>query len=223
MTLPRETQIFRQDARSKGSLLTPAQREDLIKPYLPRPVRTSKDAAPQKRISRPVRTFLRTQLHILVFTVIHTFFSIYIRLRQTYHVLRDRIFAILYYHHRAPELIQQDVKNLSRLPQHLSVILELKGGSRDMAGLETLMDEVAELSAWCACVGIPMLSVYEKTGMTHSLDPANPLDLWFADYQKVLSKHTSQPLIEQFPRNFTHILESRYHRCKFELPTCHPY
>ena len=26
------------------------------------------------------------------------------------------------------------------------------------------MDEVAEISAWCACVGIPMLSVYEKTG-----------------------------------------------------------
>jgi hypothetical protein len=26
------------------------------------------------------------------------------------------------------------------------------------------MDEVAEIAAWCACVGIPMLSVYEKTG-----------------------------------------------------------
>lgn len=108
--------------------------------------------------------FLRTQLHILVFTIIHTLFSLYIRIRQTYHVLIDRIFAILYYHHRAPELIKQDVRGLSRLPQHLSVILELKGEERGAAGIKGLMDEVAEISAWCACVGIPILSVYEKTG-----------------------------------------------------------
>ena len=69
----------------------------------------------------------------------------------------------------APELIKQDVKTLSRLPEHLSVILELKGGDRGCGGLETLMDEVAELSAWCTCVGIPMLSIYEKTG-TNGMD-----------------------------------------------------
>ena len=108
--------------------------------------------------------FLKVQLHILVFTVMHTLFSLYIRVRQTYHILIDRVFAILYYHHRAPELIKQDVRGLSRLPRHLSVILELKGDNRGVAGLETLMDDVAEISAWCACVGIPILSVYEKTG-----------------------------------------------------------
>ena len=165
MPLSHETQLFRQDTQSKGSFLTPAQREDLLKPYLPKPVQTPSSQVPQRRISRPVRTFLRNQLHILVFTIIHTLFSIYIRLRQTYHVLLDRIFAILYYHHRAPELIRQDVRKLDRLPQHLSVILELKGQDRGTAGLETLMDEVAELSAWCTCVGIPMLSVYERTGI----------------------------------------------------------
>lgn len=108
------------------------------------------------------------QIHILVFTAIHTLFSLYIRVRRTYHLLSDRIFAILYYHHRAPELIKQDVKGLSRVPQHLSVILELKGEERGTVGLEALMDEVAEISAWCTCVGIPMLSVYEQTGMGYS-------------------------------------------------------
>ena len=97
----------------------------------------------------------------------HTLFSVYIRIRQIYHALLDRVFAVLYYHHRAPELIRQDVKNLNRIPEHLSVLLELKGEERDTAGLETLMDEVAEIAAWCSCVGIPMLSVYEKTGMTY--------------------------------------------------------
>lgn len=32
-------------------------------------------------------------------------------------------------------------------------------------GLEVLLDEVAELSAWSTAAGIPLLSVYEKTGI----------------------------------------------------------
>lgn len=111
-----------------------------------------------------VRKFFKNQLHALVYAIIHTIFSVYIRLRQAYHVVKDRILAILYYHHRTPELIQKDVKGLSRLPKHLSVILKLEDGGRGGAALEALVDEVAEISAWCACVGIPMLSVYEQTG-----------------------------------------------------------
>ena len=56
------------------------------------------------------------------------------------------------------------MKGLSRLPKHLSVILKLEDGAKGGAGLETLVDEVAEISAWCACVGIPVLSVYEQSG-----------------------------------------------------------
>ena len=166
MVASRETNVYRQDARSKGTFLTPKQREDLLKPYLPAPP-TNRSPAPasRKRRLQPVQTFLKHQVHLLVFLLMHTLFSVYIRIRQTYHVLIDRVFAILYYHHRAPELIRQDVKNLSRIPEHLSVILELKGKERGTAGLEALVDEVAEISAWCSCVGIPTLSVYEKTGM----------------------------------------------------------
>ncbi len=79
--------------------------------------------------------------------------------------MKDRILAILYYHHRTPELIQKDVKALSRLPKHLSVMLRLEDGGRGGAALETLVDEVAEIAAWCACVGIPMLSIYEQSGI----------------------------------------------------------
>lgn len=166
MVASRETNVYRQDARSKGTFLTPKQREDLLKPYLPAPP-TSRSPAPasRKRRLQPIQTFLKQQVHLLVFILMHTLFSVYIRIRQTYHVLIDRVFAILYYHHRAPELIRQDVKNLSRIPEHLSVILELKGKERGTAGLEALVDEVAEISAWCSCVGIPTLSVYERTGI----------------------------------------------------------
>ena len=166
MVASHETQLYRQDDRSKGNFLSPKQREDLLRPYLPAPPPSkSPGQVPAKRRLQPIRIFLRQQLHLLVFIVIHMLFSVYVRIRQTYHILLDRVFAILYYHHRAPELIQQDVRNLSRIPEHLSVILELKGEERGTAGLEVLMDEVAEISAWCSCVGIPLLSVYEKTGM----------------------------------------------------------
>jgi dehydrodolichyl diphosphate syntase complex subunit NUS1 len=163
-----DTELYRKDTRTKGSTLSVADREKLVKKYLPepnlrqRPQRSKKGkkgSKPQK--PQPIRTFLRSQFHFLVYFVIQIFFSIYIRLRQSYHAVIDRILAILYYHHRTPELIQKDVKGLSRLPEHLSVLLTLK---REDEALEILMDEVAELTAWTVCAGIPILSVYEKTG-----------------------------------------------------------
>ncbi len=69
-------------------------------------------------------------------------------------------------------MIQKDVKGLKRLPEHLSVILKVEEGGRGDAGLDALMDEVAEVSAWCACAGIPMLSIYEKTGALKQRIPA---------------------------------------------------
>ena len=162
MVAPQTTQLYRQDAKARHNLLSKEQREDLVKPYLPPPTRSSANMPAGKR--QPLRDFARTQIHVLIYIIIRTGFSLYMRLRQTYHVVLDRSFAILYYHHRAPELIKQDIRGLSRLPEHLSVILELKAEERGEAGLEKLMDDVAEISTWCTCVGIPMLSIYEKTG-----------------------------------------------------------
>ncbi len=162
MVASKETQAYRKDVRAKGGFLTTKEREDLLKSFLPAPPRPS--PVSQRQMSRPIRNFFKSQLHILVFSILHILFSIYIRIRQTYHIVVDRIFAVLYYHHRAPELIKRDVKDLSRIPQHLSVILDLKGNGGGTTGLEVLMDEIAEIAAWCSCVGIPMLSVYERTG-----------------------------------------------------------
>ena len=160
MALTRETQIFRRDVKSQGRLLTAKDREELLRPYLPSPSRQNELEA---RSTQPIRTFLKAQIYFLVYTIIHIVFSLYLRIRQAYHGIVNRVLAILYYHHRTPELIRKDVRDLSRLPQHLSVILELqsqKGG----AELEILLDDLAELSAWCASAGLPVLSVYEKTG-----------------------------------------------------------
>lgn len=81
------------------------------------------------------------------------------------------IYSVLYYHHRTPALIERDVKGLSRLPKHLSVILSLEDGASSGAELERLVNEAADIAAWCASAGIPRLSIYEKTGKHPSTYP----------------------------------------------------
>ena len=173
MVYSKDTELYRQDVKSRGRVLTTEEREKLLKPYLP-PIpelsTTSKASSQRSGVrkvkkprQKPIRSFLKSKLHVLLYFAVQLIFGIYLRLRQTYHAVIDRILALLYYHHRTPELIQKDVKNLSQLPEHLSVVLTLKG--EEDGGLESLIEDVAELSAWCASIGIPLLSVYERSGM----------------------------------------------------------
>ena len=126
-------------------------------------VAARKHGAPRRT---SLRRFLRSHLHLLTFAIIHIFFSLYIRIRQAYHAVVAHVISVFAYHHNTPELIQRDVKNLRKIPHHLSVILKLEDQGRG-AGLETLMNEVSDIAAWCACAGVPVLSVYEKTGGAH--------------------------------------------------------
>ncbi|KIW83395.1 hypothetical protein Z517_02640 [Fonsecaea pedrosoi CBS 271.37] len=168
-----DTKIYRRDVASGGRALSAAEREKLLQRYLPTPPSESsqKDSQPLSTSQRSrtrghrrrVRPFLKSKLHFLIFFLIQLIFGIYIRLRQIYHATVYRLLGIRHHHHRTPEYIQKDVKNLDRIPEHLSVILKFK--SEEDGGLEALMDEVAELCAWSAAAGIPLLSVYEKSGI----------------------------------------------------------
>ncbi|KAJ5248633.1 hypothetical protein N7468_000084 [Penicillium chermesinum] len=159
--------------------LSASDRAKLIKPYLPdpsdlprrsRPAKTNSASQSRRKPRKtPIRTFVKSQVHRLVYALTHIIFGIVVRLLQAYHAVVDRVFAIVYHHHRTPELIRKDVRGLKRLPNHLSVILNLRAEDDALAGL---MDEVAELAAWSACAGIPQLSVYEKTGVLKSCIPA---------------------------------------------------
>lgn len=181
----REAGILNRGAFPDGKVLTSSDRVALLNSYLPQPrPSTSIDAHPLGRSIRAQNAAANqqikhkhlAQLHDLVnlfiykllFLAIQFAFSLYIRARQAYHAVLYRLFAILYYHHRTPELIKRDVKKLSRLPKHLSVIVDYEGeedrAARRPESLRKLVDEVGELCAWSACVGIPVLSVYERTG-----------------------------------------------------------
>ncbi|KAB5580717.1 putative undecaprenyl pyrophosphate protein [Coniochaeta sp. 2T2.1] len=166
----KDAEVYRRDEKFGHKLLKPEERIRLIEPYLPTPKK--KLAAKAEKKSRfGVRKLLRNQLHLLVYTIIHTVFSVYIKFRQAYHAVRDRIYSVLYYHHRTPALIERDVKGLSRLPKHLSVILSLEDDGRGGAELERLVNEASEIAAWCASAGISRLSIYEKTGILKGYIP----------------------------------------------------
>jgi dehydrodolichyl diphosphate syntase complex subunit NUS1 len=164
MIYSKDAEILREDARLRGKKLSPAEREKLVKPYLPSPSATGSARRPstnKKQKPKPVRKFLKSQVHRIIYVIIHLVLGFYVRVSQTLAAIRDRILAITYHHHRTPELIKKDVKALSRLPEHLSVLLKLR---KEEDALHSLMDEAAELAAWTTCAEIPVLSVYERTG-----------------------------------------------------------
>lgn len=94
----------------------------------------------------------------------HGIFSLYIRIRQVWNVVRYQISSVLYYHHGTPEYIRRDVVGLAKKPNHLSAVLRAEEDKRPKSDLDRLIDEAAELATWTACAEIPMLSIYEKTG-----------------------------------------------------------
>ncbi len=201
-----QTTAFHTDRDAQGRPLTASEREKLLKPYLPprpqpkqHPRREPSVTAKQARfVHQPrLRPALRTLLHYALFTLIHAIFSIYIRCRQTYHVIIGRVLAVIYYHHRTPEYIQRDVRQLDKVPGHLSVVLELEGsGGGRNDRLETLVAEACEVAAWSACAGVPMLSIYEKTGkLTISLEICGRT-LMYIRRPKVLSSLPPPPHLQ---------------------------
>lgn len=66
---------------------------------------------------------------------------------------------------------------LGRRPGHLSAILKAEENQRPKADLDRLIEETAELAAWCASAEIPMLSIYEKTGAWSHVSTRSPIPL----------------------------------------------
>ncbi|KAH8675970.1 di-trans, poly-cis-decaprenylcistransferase [Xylariales sp. PMI_506] len=166
----KDTSLYREDVRAGGKLLQAKEREELLQPYLPEPPRSpspldSRTSKKQETSHLGVRKFLRHQLYVFTYALIHIIFSFYIRLRIAYHAVTHRIVSVLRYHHRTPEYIQRDVRPFRKMPKHVSVILILEEGGKRTDAKAKLLNEVADITAWCASAGIMTLSVYEKTGI----------------------------------------------------------
>ena len=68
-----------------------------------------------------------------------------------------------------PPVIARDVKSLPRLPKHLSVVLSLPPDQKDVSlllnRLDGLIHDACEIAAWSTAAGIPILSIYERSGI----------------------------------------------------------
>ncbi|KAJ5541098.1 hypothetical protein N7494_006174 [Penicillium frequentans] len=137
-----------------------------------------------------IHVMLKVQIYHLIYTIMHIIFDVMERSIQAYYLVISHALSTFYRDHRTPELINKDISDLSKLPQHLSVILTRHTAEN---GLETLMDEVAELAAWSACAGIMQLSVYEKTGILKShMSTLHPIiNAKLASYYRYLSQEPS--------------------------------
>ncbi|KAI1333397.1 Undecaprenyl diphosphate synthase [Xylariaceae sp. FL0255] len=188
----KDTQTYRDDEKSGHTKLGPAEREELVKNYLPAPPSRHRSSSRDRKANTSshwgLRKFIKTQCYAFLYICIHAFFSLYIRLRIAYHAVCNRTVSILKHHYNSPEYIQSDTSALKRLPKHLSVILTLEKGGRGDA-LEKLVNEVSELAAWSAAAGIPRLSIYEKTGILKRYMPqthrtvSHRLKIWFGKNQ----------------------------------------
>ncbi|RDA91505.1 hypothetical protein CP533_4562 [Ophiocordyceps camponoti-saundersi (nom. inval.)] len=188
---------YRADEQQGHTLLSEIDRKRLLSASLPAPgeipavARSSK--APRWRSHFGLRRLIRCQLQTVVFALLHGIFSLYIRVRMTVNLLTYRILSVLYYHHATPQYIRRDALALGRRPKHLSAIFKSEPTQRTKANLERLVDEVAELATWCACAEIPMLSIYEKTGLLKQHMPmihdavVHRFTFYFSDQQPTLS------------------------------------
>ena len=181
----RQRTAFHEDVDQYGRPLSVQDRERLLAPILPaEPASRSK---PRKH-DRRVTNLFQASLYVLIFNLVQIVFSVYIRVRRAYRNVLTRILGVLYHHHRTPELIQRDVRDLAKLPKHLSMILDLSESDQDGAALESLVNDVCECAAWTACAGVPMLSIYERTGKKGTAKDTRALGL-------IVPSRSSQVLI----------------------------
>ncbi|KAK9771372.1 putative ditrans,polycis-polyprenyl diphosphate synthase [(2E,6E)-farnesyldiphosphate specific] [Seiridium cardinale] len=215
----KDTARYREDVSTGGQSLKAKEREQLLKPYLPPPpenalkTKGSKDKSQSRQ--KPVevshfgvRKFLRQQLYTCTYALIHIIFSFYIRLRIAYHAVTLHAVSVLRYHHRTPEYIARDVHTLKKKPRHVSVILKMEEGGKRGDAKDKLLNDVADITAWCASAGIPVLTVYEKTGILKEKmerehrEISRRLQDWFGKYQAPILHIRSPNMPSITPPNY---------------------
>ncbi|ODQ68517.1 Undecaprenyl diphosphate synthase, partial [Nadsonia fulvescens var. elongata DSM 6958] len=98
-----------------------------------------------------------------ILKVLHFFTFLVQALAYTYHRICLKFMLITYHHNRNPQLIRNDVSQLSKLPNHIACILDLKENEVG-GGFEGLIDQTSDLAAWSIGANIPTLSIYERSG-----------------------------------------------------------
>lgn len=115
---------------------------------------------------------------LLVYYVSHTillmvFFSmsIYKNIEYVYRRIFLKFLTLAYYPNKTPQLIRDDVNKLSKLPKRISCILDLKDDDDENGGVDGLINDISELAAWSTLAGVPILNIYEYSGVVQQHFP----------------------------------------------------
>lgn len=100
-----------------------------------------------------------------ILLVIFFVISIYKNCLYLYRRSTLRVLAVTYFPNSSPQVIREDVNKLSKIPKRLGTIINLQDDNEENGGVEGLMAQIADISSWCLCAGIPYLSIYESTGV----------------------------------------------------------
>ncbi|KAI1340401.1 Decaprenyl diphosphate synthase-like protein [Xylariaceae sp. FL0016] len=197
----KDKEIYRRNEKGDQNLAA-KEREELVKTYLPPPPAQQQSRNREKLPRIGLRKFLKYQLYVFFYFVVHAVFSLYIRSRMAWHAVKDTTLSVLKHHYNTPDYVEKDIKALARKPRHVSFILTLEDGGRRDDALDKLQSEVAEIAAWCSAADIPKLSFYERTGVLkaskhQTLRRVNTkLEAWFRAAPPVMVKVPNESPIE---------------------------
>lgn len=105
----------------------------------------------------------------IVLQFLFLLFSVYRFMGYVYNRVQIRWLTITYHQNRTPELIQQDVSSFKKIPRGIGAVLSLKGSSEEGGGVDGLLEQASDLSAWCIGSSIEFLILYERSGVLKSI------------------------------------------------------
>lgn len=101
--------------------------------------------------------------HLILLNLFFTI-TIYKNLLFIYRKIYLKFLTLTYYPNKSPQVIRDDVNQLTKIPKSVACILDLKDDDDENGGKDGLYNQVSELSAWSVSAGISKLVVYEYTG-----------------------------------------------------------
>ncbi len=120
------------------------------------------------------RSFIDEVLSVVnrsILLTIFFFLAVYKHFLYVYRRVLLRLLTLAYYPSKTPQLIRHDVNKLPKIPKRVSCILDLRDDKDENGGLDGLINDISELSAWSLSAGVPSLTIYEYHGTVHDYLP----------------------------------------------------
>ena len=163
------------------ALLPSPQKSPLLRPASPRSSslvvprsgsrprdRRSFSSTQKLPVLEPSSSPIRKQFDFLLLWILQTITSVYLTIIAFKNHIIYTIRGLWYNWHAwawcAKWMIRRDIAGLHKLPRHIAVILDERKAEREYDSDETVR-RTTEFATWCACAGICILTVYERTGI----------------------------------------------------------